>query len=68
MHSRNAIDSSSSARSVSDVSRSTIEHLQEIGIDSEHVGNLGMAAATDEEILDEARKKAAVVVTLDSGH
>ncbi len=46
--------------------RSTLQHLREMGIDSEHVGNLGMAAASDEEILDEARKRGAVVVTLDS--
>ena len=46
--------------------RSTIEHLQEFGIDSAHVGNLGMAAASDEEILNEARMQGAGVVTLDA--
>ena len=48
------------------LSRSTVEYLLEIGIESEHVGNLGMAAASDAEILDEGRKRGAVVVTLDA--
>jgi predicted nuclease of predicted toxin-antitoxin system len=36
------------------------------GIVAEHVGNLGMAAATDEAILEVARQRPAVVVTLDA--
>ena len=46
--------------------RSTVQHLQAIGLDAEHVGPLGLAAATDEAILDEGRLRGAVVVTLDS--
>ena len=37
-----------------------------MGIESEHVGNLGMAAASDREIVDEGRKRGWVVVTLDA--
>jgi len=48
------------------LSRSTVEYLREMGIEAEHVGNLGMAAAIDAEILEEGRKRAAVVVTLDA--
>jgi len=48
------------------LSRSTVEYLLEIGIESEHVGSLGMAAASDAEILEEGRKRDAVVVTLDA--
>lgn len=46
--------------------RSTIRYLWEMGIESEHVGGLGMAAASDSEILEEARSRVAVVVTLDA--
>jgi predicted nuclease of predicted toxin-antitoxin system len=46
--------------------RSTVEHLAILGIASEHVGTLGMASATDAEILDLARQQQAVVITLDS--
>lgn len=46
--------------------RSTVQHLQAIGIDAEHVGPLGLAAATDEAILNEGRLRGAVVVTLDA--
>jgi uncharacterized protein DUF5615 len=46
--------------------RSTIKHLADVGIVAEHVGNLGMAAATDEAILEVARQQPAVVVTLDA--
>ena len=42
------------------LSRSTVEYLREMGIESEHVGNLGMAAASDAEILEEGRKRDAV--------
>jgi len=37
------------------LSRSTVEYLREMGIEAEHVGNLGMAAAIDAEILEEGR-------------
>lgn len=32
--------------------RSTVKYLATLGIDAEHVGDLGMASATDEAILD----------------
>ena len=46
--------------------RGTIRHLAELGIAAEHVGDLGMAKATDAKILESARERQAVVVTLDS--
>ncbi len=46
--------------------RSTVRHLAEMGIAAEHVGELGMAAATDAQILESARERQAVVVTFDS--
>lgn len=48
------------------LARSTIQHLQAIGLEAEHVGPLGLAAATDEAILAEAQVRGAVVVTLDA--
>ena len=46
--------------------RSTVEHLRELGRDAEHVGDLGLATATDSDILDEGKKRGAIVVTLDA--
>ena len=46
--------------------RSTVQHLQALGLEAEHVGALGLAAATDEAILAEARARSAIVVTLDA--
>ncbi len=46
--------------------RSTVGHLQGMGLEAEHVGSLGLATASDETILDEGRDRRAVVVTLDS--
>jgi predicted nuclease of predicted toxin-antitoxin system len=46
--------------------RSTVQHLQNVGVVAEHVGDLGLARATDETIVDEGRNREAVVVTLDS--
>ena len=46
--------------------RSTVLHLANAGIEAEHIGNLGMAKASDELILDAARKRQATVVTLDA--
>lgn len=46
--------------------RSAIGSLAAAGIVAEHVGDLGMAAATDAEVLAEARSRGAVVVSLDS--
>lgn len=48
------------------VSRSTVESLAEHGIDASHVGSLGMASATDAEILEHAAEHGLVVVSLDS--
>ena len=46
--------------------RSTVGHLQAMGLEAEHVGNLGLANATDETILAEGNTRGAIVVTLDS--
>lgn len=46
--------------------RSTIAHLASVGLDSEHAGDLGLALASDSTILEEGRRRDAVVVTLDS--
>jgi predicted nuclease of predicted toxin-antitoxin system len=46
--------------------RSTVKHLAALGIVAEHVGDLGMAAATDEAILKAARDRGSVVATLDA--
>ena len=37
--------------------RSTVGHLQAMGLEAEHVGNLGLATATDETILAEGRNR-----------
>jgi len=46
--------------------RSTVGYLATMGIVAEHVGDLGMAKATDSRILDVARERQAAVVTLDA--
>jgi predicted nuclease of predicted toxin-antitoxin system len=46
--------------------RSTVGHLANLQIAAEHVGNIGLAAASDEDILDAARLRQAGVVTLDA--
>lgn len=46
--------------------RSTVQHLQAIRLDAEHVGPLGLAAARDEAILNEGRLRNAVIITLDA--
>jgi predicted nuclease of predicted toxin-antitoxin system len=46
--------------------RSTVPRLQAAGHEAWHVGDLGMARATDAEILAHARTAGAVVVTLDA--
>ena len=46
--------------------RSAVRHLAETGIVAEHVGDSGMAMATDTQILEAARELQAIVVTLDS--
>ena len=46
--------------------RSTVQHLQGMGWPSAHVGSLGLAAATDETILNAGRDRGAIVVTLEA--
>jgi predicted nuclease of predicted toxin-antitoxin system len=46
--------------------RSTVGHLAVAGIVAEHVGDMGMSSATDKAILDFARQRQAVLVTLDA--
>jgi predicted nuclease of predicted toxin-antitoxin system len=45
--------------------RSTVKYLADVGLTAEHIGDLGMARAADDVILDAARQRDAVVVTLD---
>jgi predicted nuclease of predicted toxin-antitoxin system len=46
--------------------RSTIQHLAAVGIAAEHIGELGLATADDPAILQAARQRQSVVVTLDA--
>lgn len=46
--------------------RATVRYLQDLGITADHVGDLGLAAASDATILSTGRDRGAVVVTLDS--
>jgi predicted nuclease of predicted toxin-antitoxin system len=46
--------------------RSTVQHLEAMGHGAEHVGDLRLARASDETILEEGRSRGSVVVTLDS--
>jgi predicted nuclease of predicted toxin-antitoxin system len=46
--------------------RSTVRALADRGIVAEHVGQIGMATASDAEILEAARTRDEVVVTLDA--
>jgi predicted nuclease of predicted toxin-antitoxin system len=46
--------------------RSTLTYLSGRGIAASHVGDLGMATATDDAILDFAVQTDAVIVTLDA--
>jgi predicted nuclease of predicted toxin-antitoxin system len=46
--------------------RSTVAHLAAQGVVSQHVSSLGMASASDEDILKEAERQQATVVTLDA--
>jgi predicted nuclease of predicted toxin-antitoxin system len=48
------------------LARSAVEHLRHAGIESVHVGDLGMAAASDAMILEEGLRRNAIVVTLDA--
>ena len=46
--------------------RSAIPRLQEAGIEALHVGDIGLSAADDAEILERARRDGSEVVTLDA--
>lgn len=46
--------------------RSAVRLLREIGWDVVHVGDVGLAAATDAQILERARAENRVVITLDA--
>ncbi len=46
--------------------RSTVAHLHRLGIVAEHVGDLGLAAASDPSILSIGRDRGRVIVTLDA--
>jgi len=46
--------------------RSTVEHLHKFGIEATHVGELGLATASDERILKFAVQEGFVVATLDA--
>ncbi|MGB2593168.1 MAG: DUF5615 family PIN-like protein [Candidatus Acidiferrum sp.] len=46
--------------------RSTVFHLRAVGIESIHVGERGLATASDASILDVARRENLIVVTLDA--
>jgi predicted nuclease of predicted toxin-antitoxin system len=46
--------------------RSTILHLRDAGLEADHVGEVGLAAAADSTILARARDQAQIVVTLDA--
>jgi predicted nuclease of predicted toxin-antitoxin system len=46
--------------------RSTVERLRSLGIESVHVGEIGLSRARDSEIVEHARQRGEVVVTLDA--
>lgn len=46
--------------------RSTVRHLAAAGIMAEHIGDLGMSQLSDEAILQVARERDAIAVTLDA--
>jgi predicted nuclease of predicted toxin-antitoxin system len=46
--------------------RSAVERLAAAGIEAQHVGDLGLGSADDHVILEHARAKGMVVVTLDA--
>ena len=46
--------------------RSTVKHLHKFGIEATHVGELGLATASDEQILKFALQEGFVVATLDA--
>lgn len=46
--------------------RSTVGELAKRGVVAEHVGDLGMSRAADQDILAESLKRGAIAVTLDA--
>ena len=48
------------------IPRSTVDYLLAFGIRSQRVGDIGLATASDAEILQEGRRRGAVIVTLDA--
>ena len=48
------------------IPRSTVTLLKNVGIEARHVGDLAMATALDEQIIEKARQDNSVIVTLDS--
>ena len=46
--------------------RSSVPYLKKIGIEATHVGEIGLAAASDQEILSFAEQNDCTVVTLDA--
>ncbi len=46
--------------------RSAVLHLKNAGIEAAHVGDRGLATASDSKILDVGRQEGCVVVTLDA--
>ena len=46
--------------------RSAVLHLKNAGIEAAHVGDRGLATASDSKILDFGRQEGTVVVTLDA--
>ena len=46
--------------------RSAVLRLRELGLHAEHVGDCGLATADDRTILDQARRRGLILVTLDA--
>lgn len=46
--------------------RTTVDELRSIGIAAEHVGDIGLASASDMAILELAKTSGAIIVTLDA--
>ncbi len=46
--------------------RSTVDRLRSLGMESVHVGDLGLSRARDSEIVEHARERGHVIVTLDA--
>ena len=46
--------------------RSTVLHLRSAAVEATHLGDRGLATATDAKILDLARRERSIVVTLDA--